>query len=314
MRVDALTAAEYDSLSNSPVNNDKSGALMPKFDWYQASVGKGVDDLIESACLAFPDHDFRADRGIAQYDNCVAFFAPRALSRTFEINFGGNQDAPPNVKATGSDAHAVAEWLRRDHPVHRVTRMDSQCDMWGLGLADQVFEDMDRVHAATRRLKRSDYGFNSPENGRTYYLGSPSSRLRVRGYEKGLEQGLGAFTPHCSWFRLELQVRPPKAADGLRAASLSALSAWGMSEWSRDLFWSTLQRDPEPYEWTRRVQPSPSDSLKLLYQQRRRLLSEVGREEAHRLLDQMYDADFATPPVEFVSPDGEIVEFEARLL
>lgn len=314
MRVFRGSGDIRDKFFNTPNFKGDFGALMPKFDWYQASVVEGVDNLLESACGYFPDHDFRPDRGISQYDHCMAFYAPGALTRSFEINFGGNNNAPPNVKATGGKAPAVSDWLRVSHPVHRVTRLDSACDLWGEGLADQVFEDMDRVHHATPRLKRSDHGFHSPENGRTYYLGAPSSRVRVRAYEKGLEQGLGNYEPHCWWLRLELQMRPPKAADGRRAAVLTPFAAWGASTWSRDLMWAILQRDPEPYEWTRLVEPSPSESLRLLYQQRRRLLLAVGPEEAHRLLDEMFAADFAPREIEFVSPDGEIVAVQGRLI
>lgn len=314
MRVNGLTAFEHDRLSKASFIKGKQGGLLPKWDWYQATVPEPVDDLIESACSAFPDHDFRPERGIAQYDNCVAFYAAGSTDRSFEINFGGNNDAPPNVKSTGSSSRLVVPWLRKSHPVHRVTRMDSQCDVWGEGLADQIFEDMDRVLADYPALTSDDRGFHTPQNGRTLYMGAPTSRLRVRGYEKGIEQGLGDFLPHGLWFRLEAQIRPPKKADGFKAAYVSALDAWGMSRWSKDLLWAIMQRDPEPYEWTRRVKPTDEESVKLLLYQRRAKFRSIGEEAALRLVSEMFGSDFQSPTVDFVDPDGEVFTVQGSLL
>ena len=52
-----------------------------------------------------------------------------------------------------------------------------------------------------------------PEKGRTLYLGSQSSPVRMRLYEKGLQPEY-AHLNRPNWARIEVQVRPAKGGQG----------------------------------------------------------------------------------------------------
>jgi DNA relaxase NicK len=65
------------------------------------------------------------------------------------------------------------------------------------------------------------------DDGRTLYLGSPTSDISARIYEKGKQLGVDS-----EWVRAELQVRPQKKIKHF-AACLDAQELWGLARWSR---------------------------------------------------------------------------------
>src|SRR5690606_35963730 len=74
--------------------------------------------------------------------------------------------------------------------------------------------------------------------GRTLYVGSMQSPVMARLYEKG-KQMRAAFPDQAAkyppgWVRLELQVRPQKAAR-YEVAALEPAAIWGTAKWARSL-------------------------------------------------------------------------------
>jgi DNA relaxase NicK len=138
--------------------------------------------------------------------------------------------------------------LRQAFPEHRVSRLDVCLDMRG----EAVFEDVVRLMSQVGReyrLKGEKIIPDDLDDGSTYYLGSRSSPLRVRCYEKGKQlykfTGDKVWKMFFDWTRLELQVRPEKAFKS-EAATMAPEAFWGCSAWTRDLANGALAMNPEP--------------------------------------------------------------------
>lgn len=143
----------------------------------------------------------------------------------------------PHAWASGQDTPAFVEAFRTAYPVHRVTRMDAAEDFDSEGSYLQLRGVCKAVRERTG-VKGREIVPDQPEDGRTYYLGSPSSPVRTRLYEKGLQERsrtIGdpkAISAH--WTRLEAQVRPQKAARDT-AATATPEQAWGYAQWLQTL-------------------------------------------------------------------------------
>jgi hypothetical protein len=131
-----------------------------------------------------------------------------------------------------------------------VTRVDAAYDFkvgepWSrlYELAVQVADHLPSGEKRERRISLTTIGdwlredLGHPD-GRTLYIGSMKSPVLARLYEKG-KQMRRAFPDQADkypsgWVRLELQVRPQKAAR-YAVAKLSVDELWGSSAWARQL-------------------------------------------------------------------------------
>lgn len=262
---------------------DGGPAPKPAFDWYQASVREPEDNIIETIIEEY-SASIVSVRGIAQYDQAVAFHVPVFDEPICELSFGGNQGAAPHIKATGHFAPTVAATIRKHWPDHSVSRLDSCYDFKGDGLYDQLRPILDGCHHALG-IYRNEMGF--PENGRTFYLGSPKSPVRLRCYEKDKErQAKGLpFTP--GHLRLELQVRP-LTREKSKFAALDAAEVWGAAKWSRRVINQVLEQSPEPIKREPTMSKSSEQILADVFSQYARRLHEVGEERAIELLRTFY--------------------------
>ena len=85
-----------------------------------------------------------------------------------------------------------------------------------------------------------------PEKGRTLYLGSTSSPVRARLYEKGLQPEY-AHLNRPDWTRIEAQIRP-KGTEAKEAFSkLSPIEVWGAGKWTRDIAAAVLHQHVDPH-------------------------------------------------------------------
>lgn len=158
---------------------------------------------------------------------------------------GGHME--PHACATGEAAHEFALALRERLPDHRVTRMDAAEDFDEPGAFERITRTMMEVKARTG-VKGRWIKPDEPEDGATYYLGSTSSAVSARGYQKGLQvrKKLHPLTRDLvseHWARLEVQVRPGKGAAKDLAASCTPEQAWGFATWSQELAREALSLD-----------------------------------------------------------------------
>lgn len=202
------------------------------FDWYQATVPVSPDE-IQASFLAKFGGEFEDIGGINNYSHGLKH---SALS--FRIFWGGH-NPNPNIVGTSSDSPAVAAWVRSAFPKHKVSRADVAFDFSFSQSFDILFALLEPI-ARKRRVSvkfLGDPAENDPSfpehlrRGRTLYLGSRTSEVRIRLYEKGFERrsaGIQEIDPNLT--RLEIVAAPQKVRKEI-ASTLSPFGIVGLSKW-----------------------------------------------------------------------------------
>jgi hypothetical protein len=198
-----------------------------KFDWYQASV-PGVDPEVIMTTLSRADYygDWEQTRPGRGYDQGAQFVVGGEV--LYRLNHGGqNREHGANVAASGGSAQKLAQVIREHFPTHRVSRVDA-CDDFHHPdvyeyLRKKAIKIAKELNVACREIVKP---VTESDDGRTLYLGSQTSAVSMRIYEKGKQLGCGT-----EWVRAELQVRPQKEMKTF-AAHLSPLELWGLAKWS----------------------------------------------------------------------------------
>lgn len=169
------------------------------------------------------------------------------------VQWGGRQGERAMIEVKGEKTPQVAEALRERY-WHQVTRVDACADFDAPGAFESLLAPCIEVKQAYK-LKGSKLGDwdDFPEDGRTLYLGAPSSVARVRLYEKGKQKEYTHLARE-NWVRIEAQVRPLKEAKA-SYATVSPVQVWGASAWTRALAGLVLQEhvDPHPAGTTYRL-------------------------------------------------------------
>lgn len=161
------------------------------------------------------------------------------------VSWGGRQGERCMIEVKGEATPAAVKSLREQF-WHRVTRADSCADFDAVGAFDRLLKPCLAVKAR-HRLKGAKFGDweDFPEEGRTLYLGAPSSAVRLRLYEKG-KQPEYRHLSRPDWVRMEIQARPAKEAK-TAFNSISAADVWGSATWSRELAAEALQSHVDPH-------------------------------------------------------------------
>lgn len=161
------------------------------------------------------------------------------------ISWGGRQGERVMLEVKGEHTPGAVEALRGAFP-HRVTRVDSCADFDAPGAFERLLAPCIEVKGE-HKLKGSKAGDwdDFPEDGRTLYLGSTASAVRVRLYEKG-KQPEYRHLHRDDWTRIEVQARPAKEAKQA-FSTLSAEEVWGASTWTRQLAAKVLLNHVDPH-------------------------------------------------------------------
>lgn len=209
-------------------------ALEPaRFDWYQGTVEMPSDDLIELAATVLGD------------ESPVPAPARNGYARGWEIRKDGARSAVvfeggihdfPHVSATGENAPPLASFLRGSSRSHRVSRADVCVDTDTPGAFEKMFQALRGIARTSNLTATFMHNPDSGEAGATYYLGSKTSEVRARLYEKG-KQLPEAERP--DWVRFEIQARPQKDRKAW-AADASEWDLLGYAHWSRRFASETL--------------------------------------------------------------------------
>lgn len=217
----------------------------PTCDWYQATVELGHESLVEYLCTALGATARPLKKGINGYTTGVELIdlttAPE--QRRAIVAYGGHNPLP-NVLASSSEAPALLRALRSLEVIrHRVTRVDSALDYDEPGVFDRLTSLALSIADAPRqggRIKVGYMGDWARGEARTLTLGARGGRAYMRIYEKGFEQrDRNVADASLDWVRVELEYRPDRVPEKLRAAGLSMSEVWGASGWSRDM-WAAL--------------------------------------------------------------------------
>ena len=176
------------------------------WDWYQATVSyRDFFYLKPFLEKAFPNADWRSARPQNGYTNADELHV--AGRRVLLVCYGGNNDTA-NICSTSSDAIALGDAFREWGGSFKPTRLDSCIDWEESGLFNAISSSLIQF-AKENDLKIRHDGDWSRGISRTLYIGSASSPVQLRLYEKGYEVS-GIDTDRPDWVRLEVQVRPAK--------------------------------------------------------------------------------------------------------
>lgn len=226
---------------------------MARFDWYQATVKAEVGDLRAILGTLATGGEWeamkRAPHGYGGGERLVDASGPLAM-----IWYGGTH-ARPHAVFSGEAAQAGAELLRAELPEHAVTRADACIDYAEPGAYDRL-QSIALSVAEDRGIKVGTAGDHLlTKQGRTLYLGAPSSHTRLRLYDKATElreQFAGnpvrlAEIP-AELARLECQVRPQTREAKQAAAKAQPLALMGSAAWMRTLMRQVEGLELEPFE------------------------------------------------------------------
>lgn len=235
----------------------------------QATITDDLDTITDALAVAF-EADLKPGRGLNGYsDSTFVEHQGRTVARLLH---GGNGN--PHLIASGAATDDVVPVLRSIWTdQHVVTRMDTAQDFVDdLGGYDRL---RDVMIAAAEGAGLSTTEMESTRNGvrsRTIYLGSPSSRVRVRLYEKGQferqqepDAAKRDLVPS-GWVRMEAQIRPTGAARHT-ATSLDAIGAWGVTHWTRKLAAEVMNVEVERVAMRQRRDPDYERAVKFLRKQ-----------------------------------------------
>lgn len=213
--------------------------------------------------------DWEQIRPMKNYDAAAAFVV--GSETRFKINFGGqNEEHGPNIVGSGACAQVLADVVREHFPAHRVSRLDSCEDYYHDDAYDYLRklalkigkEHRVQCREIVKPLKDSD-------DGRTLYLGSQTSAVSMRIYEKGKQ-----LQTDSQWVRAELQVRPQKEQKAMMAM-LDATEVWGLAKWSHQMGVQLGKRDLQRVDAQVYQQSDHERAYRFMLKQYRRVLENM---------------------------------------
>lgn len=255
-----------------------------RFDWYAATVPDIPPmELLEGLRKSLSGTVEEGRRRLG-YGQCFKILDKRGetLGEVLAGSVSGGH-VEPHACATGEAADDFSQAIRELAPRHRVTRMDAAEDFDEPGAFERVTGVMMEVKRRTG-IKGRWIKPDEPEDGATYYLGSTSSSVTARGYQKGLQirkQMHPATRAQVSehWARLEVQVRPGKGEAKEVAAVCTPEQAWGFAGWSRELAQAAMALDVARVAglgW--KGQTDDARTLDWMLRQHRRVLERLSHE------------------------------------
>lgn len=153
-----------------------------------------------------------------------------------------------HIQASGTPAHQMAQDIRMLWPKHRVARADVCLDYLGGRPVWTTLRNQGIQVAQVHRLKCREITDPADEGGgRTLYLGSETSVMRARIYEKGLHPEAQQQQIPEDAVRLEFQVRPSSRAKAV-LAQLEPERVPAGSKWATALVTAAGELPGEPWQ------------------------------------------------------------------
>jgi hypothetical protein len=178
-----------------------------KFDWFQTTFFEScptksglIRDLLDFYDLA----DFAPAKNLNGYHYGGAI--KRGDQTLLHICWGGQGGI--NAIATSHHAIEFYDFLKKTGRQHSPTRLDACVDWFQQGFFDKVQKKL--LNFATQKgLVINQQGDWHNKQGRTLYIGSSTSRIRLVVYEKTQERlSAGAHDVPEHWVRVEVRYRP----------------------------------------------------------------------------------------------------------
>jgi len=235
------------------------------FDWYQATVRVPLNDLL-GAFLAHGDRTaLEHRRGVQGYETMTKLVGGEGLGEV-EVWHGGRHPHP-HVRLTSDAAAIYAPALRAAYPVHSPSRIDVKEDFAEPGVFDRVLPELIRIAGDHRVAVDARGDHYLTKEGRTLTLGSATSVVKLRVYDKAAElRSKLASDPirllqcpeHLT--RFEVQVKPPSDPLIREMMSTSAPEKFlGASGFVRDAWQAFGGEQPEAMNASRPYRASDDD-------------------------------------------------------
>lgn len=232
---------------------------MLEFDWYQATIPRPVDDVLEALSGLADGLQLAHQRGHHGYAHSTVLGNERD-GDVARVWHGGSHEYP-HALVSGQWAQPGAELIRAAFPVHKVARLDVRQDFEGADAYDRMQAQL--VDVATRRKVRVGTAGDHlvTKQGRTLYLGAPKADVRMRLYDKAAEMRQAIAPParhECAedyyrmWgvpdhlTRLEAQIRPHTPAAKAAFATIQPVDALGSAAWMREVWKQVAGLDLRP--------------------------------------------------------------------
>jgi hypothetical protein len=222
------------------VDNFSISGFAPRFDAYAASVMADPDELLQAFEDLTPGARFEAMRRAPQ-GYAFGWRLEDGDGQLGQLWCGGKDHPLPHMSFQGEASPLAAGLLRESFPRHSVSRADVVAlDSVDAG-AYEALQAQCLAVAGARKVKVGTAGDHLLTfEGRTLYLGAPTSAVRLRLYDKAAElrarlrdpKRLASVPPELA--RLELQVRPQSKAKE-RAALASPAELLGAARWMREI-------------------------------------------------------------------------------
>lgn len=177
---------------------------MANYDWLQLGTHEPHDAIIGLLSHSFDLADIRSVTPRNGYTDAVDFV--RGECRLASVQWGNNDGISAQILATGERAkelHPMVYPFLRDSRSHFwAQRIDACEDFSQAGLFDDMAAKAIEF-AQLRNLKINQKGDWTRGKARTLYIGSRTSEVHVRIYEKGQQVGTDP-----NWVRYESEIKP----------------------------------------------------------------------------------------------------------
>lgn len=174
-----------------------------RLDWFEATLECDILTVLAITMLSASQSETAKPEMVVGRGRLGYKRSHTIKSETTEITILDlGSDGWPHIIGTGQNADIARRIALASTPTGRVSRVDIACDAlepWWKAQGRATTWAID--HPRTPITYVGD--FLRATNGRTIYVGAPSSERRVRIYEKGIQLG-----ENPDWIRVELQYRP----------------------------------------------------------------------------------------------------------
>lgn len=213
-----------------------AGISPVKFDWYAATIKEVPQTVVDVLAASLSADDVKRMKG-GMHGYTGGFEIVRDGGVVARVLAGG-RNAHPSAQASGSGTPGFVDAVRGHFgDKHHVSRVDSCADFDEPGAWKRLTRAaLKAADGRGLKLTRIESSGKNGNEGRTLYIGSPSSAARVRIYEKGYQMRdqfpgrASQFSPN--WVRVEAQLRPQDQAREFLAGA-SPVDAWGISQTTR---------------------------------------------------------------------------------
>lgn len=155
------------------------------FDWYRATIDHPPQVVMDTLAGCYELSDVLPTKPFYGYER--AYILKRGEIDLLRVQWGGNTGTRVLAEASGEQAPEFSSHVREKFTDHFLTRADVALDYCEEGAWESLF-GLSAETADLFRLKTEHRGdYHRAEGGRTFYIGSRSSPLFNRIYEKGIQ-------------------------------------------------------------------------------------------------------------------------------